>query len=96
MVDIVDAGLKMDNVDFTYNCQMGRGRTSSGMITACIAASIMHGVEDIQSEEEADLTASESDWSEERAYLNGMCFGRDYGICTRLTHRSLPLQANTR
>jgi hypothetical protein len=71
MVDIVDAGLKMDSADFTYNCQMGRGRTSSGMITASIAASIMAGVEDVQHDVDSDLTASDGDWSEETAYLNG-------------------------
>jgi len=28
--------------DFVFNCQMGRGRTTTGMITACLIASTMN------------------------------------------------------
>lgn len=70
MLDIVEAGLRIDNADFTYNCQMGRGRTSSGMIAASITASIMADVH-IGLGESETLSPVETDWTEERAYLNG-------------------------
>lgn len=70
MVKIVEDGLGRENTDFTFNCQMGRGRTTSGMILANITASIVSNVKHNIEAQEA-YEAQQDDVSEERAYLNG-------------------------
>ena len=65
--------------DFIFNCQMGRGRTTSGMVTACLIATTMtweHDKEDRFSEEEQNTNPLEhydamDGFSEEEAYLQG-------------------------
>ena len=62
--------------DFIFNCQMGRGRTTSGMVTACLISTIRHwepGAEDalMKEELEAPVYDSMDGPSEEEAYLQG-------------------------
>ncbi|KAL1753037.1 inositol hexakisphosphate-domain-containing protein [Schizophyllum commune] len=62
--------------DFVFNCQMGRGRTTSGMVTACLISTIRHwepGAEDalMKEELEAPVYDSMDGPSEEEAYLQG-------------------------
>lgn len=64
--------------DFIFNCQMGRGRTTSGMVTACLIATTMtwqHDQEDSFQEEQSANGLEQYDSidgpSEEEAYLQG-------------------------
>ncbi|EMD34003.1 hypothetical protein CERSUDRAFT_117523 [Gelatoporia subvermispora B] len=67
--------------DMVFNCQMGRGRTTTGMVTACLIATTLkwdHAKEDrvLRSTEEQDESAldrydSIDGPSEEEAYLQG-------------------------
>ena len=65
--------------DFIFNCQMGRGRTTSGMVTACLIATTMaweHEKEGtLQAEEQSEYALEQYDSidgpSEEEAYLQG-------------------------
>ncbi|TFK90507.1 hypothetical protein K466DRAFT_660775 [Polyporus arcularius HHB13444] len=65
--------------DFIFNCQMGRGRTTSGMVTACLIATTMtweHAAEESFSEQIQNANALEhydamDGPSEEEAYLEG-------------------------
>lgn len=69
------------SADFVFNCQMGRGRTTTGMVTACLiattdawSASGWEGqagppVEDTQDEFYDSLDGP----SEEEAYMQGKC-----------------------
>ncbi|KAL1739364.1 inositol hexakisphosphate-domain-containing protein [Schizophyllum fasciatum] len=63
--------------DFVFNCQMGRGRTTSGMITACLISTVRHwapGAEDALVREELDAAPAYDPIdgpSEEEAYLQG-------------------------
>ncbi|TBU33470.1 inositol hexakisphosphate-domain-containing protein [Dichomitus squalens] len=64
--------------DFVFNCQMGRGRTTSGMVTACLIATTMmwehEREENLQTEEQANGLGqydSIDGPSEEEAYLQG-------------------------
>ena len=67
------------SVDFIFNCQMGRGRTTSGMITACLIATTLNWkpeVENSLQEDEQNTSALEhydsiDGPSEEEAYLQG-------------------------
>lgn len=63
--------------DFIFNCQMGRGRTTTGMVTACLIATMnkFHKVEDsgASTPEEAESYDSMDGPSEEEAYLQGRC-----------------------
>lgn len=66
--------------DFIFNCQMGRGRTTTGMVTACLIATTMNLERDeCVSGIEPD-SAIEDDYdtidgpSEEEAYLQGTLF----------------------
>ena len=58
--------------DFIFNCQMGRGRTTTGMVTACLISTIMHwvGEDKIDSPEEGEVDSYDGP-SEEEAYLQG-------------------------
>ncbi|KAI9486886.1 MAG: inositol hexakisphosphate-domain-containing protein [Benjaminiella poitrasii] len=74
-------------VDVLYNCQMGRGRTTTGMVTACLTAMVMNndslivnsnGTIVIDSPHKANRTAeksviynSENEGSMEESYHNG-------------------------
>ena len=70
------------SADFIFNCQMGRGRTTSEMVTACLIATTMtwehEREETLQAEEQAnalDQYDSIDGPSEEEAYLQGeRCF----------------------
>jgi hypothetical protein len=62
--------------DFIFNCQMGRGRTTTGMVTACLIATVMNLKRDERtSEMEPDSIVGDYDTidgpSEEEAYLQG-------------------------
>ncbi|KAL0953290.1 hypothetical protein HGRIS_004539 [Hohenbuehelia grisea] len=62
--------------DFIFNCQMGRGRTTTGMITACLIATTIgwdtHGVVEAEGQDDADEMYDSMDGpSEEEAYLQG-------------------------
>ncbi|CAO0803096.1 unnamed protein product [Mucor circinelloides] len=70
-------------VDVLYNCQMGRGRTTTGMVTACLMAMIMNNdaimmdknghilVDSPQSTRKSFIYNSENEESMEESYLNG-------------------------
>jgi hypothetical protein len=66
--------------DFFFNCQMGRGRTTTGMVTACLISTIMNwrGQENenvfAQDEESAMNFDSMDGPSEEEVYLQGIQF----------------------
>jgi hypothetical protein len=69
-VDRVNSGLS-DAGDLIFNCQMGRGRTTSGMVAASLIATTA------QVDWTPLTTATEqafliSDASEEEAFLQGM------------------------
>jgi len=62
--------------DFIFNCQMGRGRTTTGMVTACLIATTMNFKPgEGTSEIEPDSIVGDYDTidgpSEEEAYLKG-------------------------
>ena len=62
--------------DFIFNCQMGRGRTTTGMITACLIASSMNlerddHVPDVSLEGIVEVYDAIDGPSEEEAYLQG-------------------------
>jgi len=62
--------------DFIFNCQMGRGRTTTGMVTACLIATVMNLKRDERAPEiEPDSIVGDYDMidgpSEEEAYLQG-------------------------
>jgi hypothetical protein len=62
--------------DFIFNCQMGRGRTTTGMITACLIASSMNlerdeCVADTGFEGIVEAYDAIDGPSEEEAYLQG-------------------------
>lgn len=69
----VSLGLSQQD-DFVFNCQMGRGRTTTGMIAASLIATIAEEdmsdpalfEEDVDGETDVDLP-------EEAQYLNGEC-----------------------
>ncbi|PCH42051.1 hypothetical protein WOLCODRAFT_119866, partial [Wolfiporia cocos MD-104 SS10] len=80
LLDRVRSGLNAEEVgDFIFNCQMGRGRTTTGMVTACLIASTTkwkHELEglmlDPHVEEEIENGYDLIDGpSEEEAYLQG-------------------------
>jgi len=68
------------NADFVFNCQMGRGRTTTGMITACLIATTdawsgREGQADPPVEDaQEDFYDSLDGPSEEEAYMQGKCF----------------------
>jgi hypothetical protein len=62
--------------DFIFNCQMGRGRTTTGMVTACLIATAMNLERDEWTPDiEPDSIVGDYDAidgpSEEEAYLQG-------------------------
>ncbi len=62
--------------DFIFNCQMGRGRTTTGMVSACLIATAMSLKRDERTSEiEPDSIVGDYDTidgpSEEEAYLQG-------------------------
>ncbi|KAI0091045.1 inositol hexakisphosphate-domain-containing protein [Irpex rosettiformis] len=73
----VQSGLSTGAGDFIFNCQMGRGRTTTGMVTACLIATTAtwdKSIQDIPSPEEndtMDMYDSMDGPSEEEAYLQG-------------------------
>ena len=80
MLTRVRTGLQSKHpADFIFNCQMGRGRTTSGMVTACLIATTMkweHEKESQLEEEQSGTNALEyydsiDGPSEEEAYLKG-------------------------
>ena len=67
--------------DFVFNCQMGRGRTTTGMITACLIASTMNWQAETNEQamvQEDEMTLGFYDSmdgpSEEEVYLSGNFF----------------------
>ncbi|KAI0635643.1 inositol hexakisphosphate-domain-containing protein [Trametes polyzona] len=76
----VRSGLQSGHsADFVFNCQMGRGRTTTGMVTACLIATTTtweHEREDMLKDEDQSANALEQydsidGPSEEEAYLQG-------------------------
>ena len=64
--------------DFVFNCQMGRGRTTTGMVTACLIATVEYGgyiqLSDSPTEEALEESYDSMDGpSEEETYLQGKC-----------------------
>ncbi|KAM6504289.1 Inositol hexakisphosphate domain containing protein [Amanita muscaria] len=61
--------------DFIFNCQMGRGRTTTGMVTACLIASTMDWKEpepmSMAREPSVEYYDTMDGFSEEEAYLQG-------------------------
>ncbi|KAA1467713.1 hypothetical protein DENSPDRAFT_832824 [Dentipellis sp. KUC8613] len=89
--------------DFIFNCQMGRGRTTTGMVTACLIATTTNWLGHDQSDNTVQEVTEEYDFidgpSEEEAYLQGeyktilqlvgiMSHGK---IAKRLTDRAIDL-----
>lgn len=80
----VASGLETDDAgDFIFNCQMGRGRTTTGMVSACLVASIQtwDGKEPLNLTADDDVLYGDSldGPGEEEAYLQG-----DYKIILQL------------
>jgi len=72
--------------DFIFNCQMGRGRTTTGMVTACLIATAMNLKRDEGTPEiEPEGTVSDYDAidgpSEEEAYLQGNVLSNQTSHC---------------
>ncbi|TFK46087.1 hypothetical protein OE88DRAFT_1668241 [Heliocybe sulcata] len=61
--------------DFVFNCQMGRGRTTTGMVTACLIATTTEWNEQQEDNVSDDVVSEDYDAldgpSEEEAYLQG-------------------------
>ncbi|KAJ6512734.1 inositol hexakisphosphate-domain-containing protein [Mycena sanguinolenta] len=73
LFDRVKSGLTQAG-DFVFNCQMGRGRTTTGMVAACLIATTMNwnGKEPKYEQEDVTDTYDPMDGpSEEEAYLQG-------------------------
>ncbi|KAJ7081810.1 inositol hexakisphosphate-domain-containing protein [Mycena belliarum] len=74
LLDRVRSGLTQAG-DFVFNCQMGRGRTTTGMVAACLIATTLswEGKEPQYEPEEvaSDIYDSMDGPSEEEAYLQG-------------------------
>ncbi|EIN10058.1 hypothetical protein PUNSTDRAFT_125979 [Punctularia strigosozonata HHB-11173 SS5] len=78
LVDRVRAGLDKAG-DFIFNCQMGRGRTTSGMVVACLIASTARweqqrldsGQSPLPEAEGGEAYDAVDGFSEEQAYLQG-------------------------
>ncbi|KAK0446168.1 inositol hexakisphosphate-domain-containing protein [Armillaria borealis] len=74
LLERVKSGLSKAG-DFIFNCQMGRGRTTTGMVTACLISTIMNWnsqANDILSHDEAAGVFDSIDgYSEEEAYRQG-------------------------
>lgn len=67
--------------DFIFNCQMGRGRTTTGMVTACLISTTINwqGEENyIDGQEDPDSVEYDSidGPSEEQAYRQGLIGSR--------------------
>lgn len=71
-----------DTGDLVFNCQMGRGRTTTGMVTACLISTTLNWNEDsdsfvFESEMDGKKEEDEDEYdpidgpSEEDAYLQG-------------------------
>ncbi len=63
--------------DLIFNCQMGRGRTTTGMVCASLVATVLYGDYRMESVTTDDLGTQETfvmadGVSEEEAYLNGV------------------------
>ncbi|KAF7336949.1 hypothetical protein MVEN_02131300 [Mycena venus] len=73
LFDRVKSGLTQAG-DFVFNCQMGRGRTTTGMVAACLISTTMNwnGKEPEYDQEDLTDTYNSMDGpSEEEAYLQG-------------------------
>lgn len=70
IINRVRESLDDDSVDYVFNCQMGRGRTTTGMIASSIIASISK-VDDVSKLVVEKVV--EGDVSEKEAYLAGEC-----------------------
>lgn len=76
LLDRIQSGLSRA-ADFIFNCQMGRGRTTTGMVTACLIASTQQWTrQEQQLTEHEPITETEiydpiDGPSEEEAYLQG-------------------------
>ncbi|PPQ64598.1 hypothetical protein CVT26_001996 [Gymnopilus dilepis] len=76
ILDRVRSGLSVAG-DFVFNCQMGRGRTTTGMITACLIASTMdwpnQDFNEVVAEDEltVEMYNAMDGPSEEEVYLAG-------------------------
>lgn len=79
IIERVRSGIEDDKIDYVFNCQMGRGRTTTGMIATTIIASIAM-VDDpellLASEPrlERDLTEREAYLAGELAYAGSLTF----------------------
>ncbi|KAJ7767113.1 inositol hexakisphosphate-domain-containing protein [Mycena metata] len=73
LFDRVTSGMSQAG-DFVFNCQMGRGRTTTGMVAACLISTTMnwHGkVPKYEEDIDSDAYDSMDGPSEEEAYLQG-------------------------
>ena len=51
LLERVRVGLaSCEDADFVFNCQMGRGRTTTGMVTACLISTTTQWVHDLESD----------------------------------------------
>ncbi|KAF9000645.1 inositol hexakisphosphate-domain-containing protein [Cyathus striatus] len=74
LLERVKGGMS-DAGDFIFNCQMGRGRTTTGMVTACLISSTIHWEDQekkiVEEEPSGDIYDAIDGPSEEEAYLQG-------------------------
>ena len=78
LLDRVRSGLEC-NADFVFNCQMGRGRTTTGMVTACLIATTNAWADRktqagrLAADAQEEVYDSLDGPSEEEAYMQGEC-----------------------
>jgi hypothetical protein len=84
LLERVQSGYASAN-EFVFNCQMGRGRTTTGMVTACLIATTMNWKQFREEDEQKEERGSDGEeppsseeyldsmdgLSEEEAYLQG-------------------------
>ena len=74
LLERVRSGLSVAG-DFVFNCQMGRGRTTTGMVAACLISTTMNWIGEDKIADKDDMPSEEYNSmdgpSEEEAYLQG-------------------------
>nr|XP_019043261.1 hypothetical protein I302_07836 [Kwoniella bestiolae CBS 10118]OCF22191.1 hypothetical protein I302_07836 [Kwoniella bestiolae CBS 10118] len=70
LVDRIAEGLQQ-GADFVFNCQMGRGRTTTGMTVACLIASITSDEQALDLDESDEESDHGEPIHETAQYLNG-------------------------
>jgi protein tyrosine/serine phosphatase len=71
--------------DFIFNCQMGRGRTTTGMVSACLVSSTLDwdtNMDEVVAEDSVALNMYDTmdGPSEEEVYLAGMFSNNPHAV----------------